>query len=146
MRLGSLFQVAFFFVVAIMVFTLCVNFVDGLGVFSSEGTPIYIDKGLEAEGNASDVFASITGLDGGMQYVWGLGITLAALGSVALAWATGQTTPIGVYIFSAVFWTSWIRCFSIFETIVPTELTMIAHIIMLFIFAGAIAGVLSGGG
>jgi len=146
LNIGSYFQLALYFTIGILIFTLCVNFVDGMGVFTVEGSPVHIDKGVSVSGNASNIFYQFTGLTGGMEYVWGLGISLAALGSVALAWATKQTIPIGIFVFSSVFWTSWIRCWSIFTGVIPDEFLTIAHVVMLMIFAGAIAGLLSGGG
>ena len=142
MNLGTLFQTCLYFCLCIIIITLCINFVDGLNVF-----PTPIEAGFDASGSSDNIFSSLTNLGGGLEYVWllALGGGLAVTGFTMLI--THSTIPLGVYLFSAVFWTSYVRVLAVIYTwYIPSDFLVIGTVVMLFLFAGAVAGMLGGSG
>jgi len=124
----------------LLAFSLVANFVDGLGIFphtSSIGTEI----------TTSNALSQLTGLDNpSMQGIF-LGVTgLAFVGVVALCWATKNVVPLGLYLFGVIFWTSWIRMSSVmsYGGYIPAELLAVFTVGAIFLFVGAIIGMLTG--
>jgi len=62
-----------------------------------------------------------------------------------LAWAMHSAVPIGVWLFSSVFWSSYGNALGVLD-IVPAEFRLIGTAVMLFIWVGAVAGMFSGSG
>ena len=129
----------------LLAFTLVANFVDGLGIF-----PYTSSIGVSdiTEANA---LTQLTGLTGGMEYVFAGVTTLALAGTVALCWAIKNITPLGLYFFGLVFWTSWLRMASVFsyagsgtEPYIPVALIGVFTIGAMFLFLGAVIGMLTG--
>lgn len=99
--------------------------------------------------NNDNVLTQLTGLsDPSMQAIF-LGVTgLSFIGVVALCYLTGQVSPLGLYVFGVVFWTAWLRTNSIFSygEYLPVEFTTIFTVLAVFLFIGAIIGMLTGSG
>jgi len=148
---NTYFQICVSLTIAIVVFTLAVNFVVGLGVF-----PVDIEMGFVSGRTANETFADLTnttvsvdaGIITGMDALWVMVLTGGGLASLFVAWITRSTTILGVYVLSAVFWTSYIRCNSIlnFGQYLPNEFLVMGHVVVFFVFAGAVGGMLSGSG
>jgi len=119
------------------------SFIAGLGIFPSVSG---IGTEVETEGDALTV---LTGLDDpNMNSIW-LGVTgLTFLGAVGLAFITKTITPIGIHVFSLVFWTSWIRMSSVlsYGGFIPVDLLLVATVAVMFVFIAAIVGMLTGSG
>ena len=145
MNFDNLFRVCLGFCLLLLAFTLVANFVDGLGIF-----PYTSDVGVSGVTEAN-ALTKLTKLTGGMEYIF-LGVTTLALaGTVALCWAIKNITPLGIYFFSLVFWTSWLRMASVFsyggggaEPYIPVALIGVFTIGVMFVFIGAIIGMMTG--
>jgi len=137
-----------------IIFTLSVNFVSGLGVF-----PTSYETGFVESDNTSETFENLTNIesqtDDSGNTILGLDALLIGLlgagGIIAIvaAWVTRSPVILGVYAFSAVFWASYIRMLVILELDLFTSFDGFVGIgtaAMFFVFAGAIAGMLSGSG
>lgn len=149
MELDNLFKVCVFFAVGLMVFTLSINFLVGLGIFG----PIVATGGMDVTGNQSDVVKNFTknpnnqmGFGDAFLLVFGAGTILAGAGAIAIAIATQNATFVGVYIFSVYFWASYLNALGIlsFGGFVPVTFIALFTIPIGFIFMGAIVGMLSG--
>lgn len=153
MELTNFYQVCVFLSVSIMVFSLSVGFLGGLGVFGSL-TP---DFGVDVDGNESSVVEGFTknpdstGLAGmGFENAWllifGAGTVLAGAGAIGIAIATQNATFVGVYVFSVYFWASYLNAVGIlsFGGFLPFNFIMLFTVPVGFIFVAAIAGMLSG--
>ena len=149
-ELSTFLQISIYITIALVLFTLCVNFISALGVFQTT-----LETGISTTGSSDNIFSQITGLSGGMEYVWSIILTLTGLAAVVVAVFTRQVTPIGIYLFSAVFWTSYNRCISVinvpigdgtmlFSTMPMSMFLVIATVGILFLWAAAIIGVLTG--
>ncbi len=99
MNLNTFFQTCIYICIGLIVFTLAINFVSATGVFDpvSSGVP------------ADDTSGTFEGFTGGfsMDLMWITVLSIAGLASVAVAILMHSAIPVGVYIFSAVFWASY---------------------------------------
>ena len=141
MQLGTLFQACFYFCVVVTIVTLCVSFISSTEIFGE-----HIEMGVDMSGNSTTIFTKLSGLTDGFEYMWGLAVGVGLAVTSVIAYATRSTTPIGIYIFASVFWTSYAKAISITQGYVPDQFLLIGTVTMLFIFTGAVIGMLSGSG
>jgi len=139
----SFFRTCIYLCLALIVFTMSINFVNAIGAFSA-----YEETPLEEEVTTDNALEQISGLEGGMASLWALAVGVGALGAVALVFISKQISPIGIYIFSTVFWTSWLKMNSIINIngVMPVELMAIFTVAAIFLFIAAIIGMLTGSG
>jgi len=127
-----------------LTFSLVANFVAGLDIF-----PNVTNIGMEDAESSESALTALTGLDSpDMNAIW-IGVTgLTFFGAVALAALTKSMIPIGLHLFGAVFWTSWIRMSSIlsYGSYIPDEFLIVFTVGVLFVFIAAIIGLITGGG
>jgi hypothetical protein len=117
-----------------IIFTLCVNFVSALGIFSS--VPIGATK--------ASILTEISGLSGGYETLWV--VLLVAIGfTIVIAKWVSSTSIIGIYLFSSIFWTSYSRCITVINinNFIPTEFLAIFTVGLAFIWVAAIIGMLT---
>ena len=141
--MNTFFRTCVYLCFALLLFTLVFNMVDATNAFPTEGT---IGPDISDEDSA---LSELTGLsDPNMNAIWVAVTTLAGLGALALAWLTHSITPIGLWLFGEVFWTSWIRTQSVlnFGSYLPAEFILIFTVGMMFLFIAAIIGMLTGSG
>lgn len=141
MKLDDLFQLCFYFVLVIVIFMVSINIVNSLNLFAP------ISSGMSTAGKTPEnIFSEVTGFTGGMEYIW-IGL-LSATGFIVLVIVkiTQSTTMIGVYLLSAVFWTSFTKFVSSINinSWIPGELMTGIIVGSLFIWVGAIIGMLTG--
>lgn len=149
MELRSFFHLCIYFCLIMLIFTISINFVSGLGIF-----PTSYETGIVEGDTANETFEDITDIE---EKEGKLGIDAlllgvlggAGIGAIILAWVTRSPVVLGVYAFSAVFWASYIRTLVVLDLDIFGSLggfIAIGTTAMFFIFAGAIAGMLSGSG
>ena len=80
--------------------------------------------------------------------MWALVLTGAGAVGILVAWLTHSTAIIGVFIFSAAFWSSYVNTLGILNigNFVDSNFILIGTTVMIMIFIGAVAGMLSGSG
>ena len=131
--------------IAMLIFSLAINFVS-----ASEFFPVEAETGFDInESNSSDIFQILTGRSPSGIWTILIGASAVALvGSVVLAFLTHSTAIIGVYIFSIVFWASYMNMMWVVGIggYVPAGLQLIGTASLIFIWMGAIIGMLSGSG
>lgn len=139
MDLTNYFRIAIYFCLVMIIFTLCVNFVSALNIFSA------VPTGISSSGTSQDIFSDISGFSGGMQYVWAIMLTATGFASFVMAKLMGSTSIIGVYFFSAVFWTSFNRCLTFINigNFIPAEFLTIIVVGLTFIWVAAVIGMLT---
>lgn len=142
MKFSTLFHSCFYFCLAIAIGTLFINFVQGMGVFGNPN----IQTGISVGSDSGNVFTMITGLSGGLEYFWGLAVGVGLAVTSIIAYATRSTTPIGVYLFGTLFWTSYTRLIGITGSYIPGDFLLGVTVALMLLFAGAVIGMLSGGG
>lgn len=142
MKFSSLFQACFYFCMVITVVTLFINIVGAMDVFGESN----YETGVNIGEDPDNVFQDVSGLSNGYEWFW-----LAAVGgglgaSILIGIATSSTIPIGVFLFGTVFWTSYTRLMSITGNYIPNDFMLGITVALMFLFAGAVIGLLSGGG
>ena len=153
----TFFQICIIFSILLIVFTLSINFVSAMGVFGENQIEQGQVVGEGAVGDTSfeksdDIFTKITGFTGGAQNVWATVMSVGGIISIAVAILMHSAVPVGVWIFSTVFWTSYIRCINvvniegIFTTEPMSQFLLIITVGLIMIWMGALAGMFSGSG
>jgi len=142
--MNTLFRICVYYCIALLVFTLAFNLVAATGAF-----PINSGSGLQ---NVEDttVLDQVTSVTGGMNSIF-LGFTILTLsGTVILAWALHSLLPIAIYFFGFVFWSSFLSAWGVLTGTgflgEMQPLFFIFFIVTVFIFIGAIIGMVSGSG
>jgi len=114
--------------------------------FQTGAIPTNTPMGQLPGDESTDIYMSyvqgITGLSGGLSVLWLGVIGLGGIGATLLSGITGQTTPLAVFIFGEVFWTSWIRSFAALGSYIPPEMSLLFTVPVVFIFVGAVIGIL----
>jgi len=139
--MATFYRTSVYLCLSIIVFTLAINFVNSLQAFDP------YESGM-TDVNEENALEKISGLSGGMVNIWAVALTLTGGAAIALAWVTKQITPIGIYLFSVVFWTSWIRMWTVTDIggYIPGEFTILFFVGAIFIFIAAVVGMLTGSG
>jgi len=133
--MNSFYRVCIMICLFMLAFTLVANFVISTGAFG-------------------DTEMKVSLLDEpDMAWMWAGVVGLSFAGVVLLAWMTHSVIPIGLHIFSTIFWTSWVNMTYIFEyggasatSYLPGEFILIFTAIMVFVFVAAVIGMLTGSG
>ena len=141
--MNTFFRICIMICILLIVFNLTWSIVRGWQVF--EGMSEEEASNLDTQ----DWFLTFTGLDSGMAGLWLLvtGVGLAASGF--MAWATHSTTPIGIFVFADIFWTSYngtVNIINIGNWATDTGFILIVTIGMAVLFIAAIIGMLTGSG
>ena len=149
MELTNFYQVCVYLSVSLMVFSLVINFLGGLGIFGV----VTVDAGVDVQGNQSVIVEGFTknpSQEGGFGNAWlivfGGSTILAAAGAIGIAIATRNATFVGIYVFSIYFWASYLNAVSILSVggfLLPGFIVLFT-IPVGFVFVGAIVGMLSG--
>jgi hypothetical protein len=103
--------------------------------------------------DTNSALSVLTGLDDPtMNGIWGIATGIGAIAAIGLAWITHSIIPVGIYLFSLVFWTAYLNAWSVIsyggflDSSPGPEFLLIATIGILFIFIAAIVGMLTGSG
>lgn len=151
---STFFQICVYIAVVLITFNCLISFVAGLGVFPTDA-----QSGIVIIDDPASTFedtTTITDNQGnyGIDALWTIvGGSVLGLGAgMVLGWAFHSTALLAVSIFAGVFWSSYISAFNTISSIgFLSSSNMVAFIAvgsvgMLFIFSGAVAGMLSGSG
>ena len=141
--MNSFFRITIYFALALVLFSLAINFIDGMAAF-----PIETEMGTQVNSTDSALQQLTKLKDPNMADIFALTTTVSGIIAVGLAALTRSVVPIGLYVYGAVFWTSWIRAQSIlsFGGYMPPEFLLIFTVGVMFIFIASIIGLLTGGG
>ena len=139
-RANTFFQVAIYVCLALIVFNFAYSFIVSLSVFpvGPEGVP---------GSTQASVFRALTGLNTGVADLWLIIVSAGAIATGFISWLIRSPAPIGVYIFSVVFWNSYNAALNALPLeMLPAEFVIIGTVAMLFLYSAASIGLLTGGG
>jgi len=147
--LNTFFRIAIYLSVVMIFFNLVIGFVGGLT--NVDGDPIFPVADTPGIGNVneSSILGEVTGLeDPNMNALWVSVVGGGILVAVVLSILTRSVVPIGIHIFSTVFWTAYINCNSILSTgnFIPSGFLSIFFVGTIFLFIAALIGMLTGSG
>jgi len=140
--MNSFSRTAIFLCMGLIVFTLSINFLNLLGVF-----PVSVSSGMNSEDSTVSYFASFSTTS--MDYLWGLVLSASMLVGGLVSYFTHSVAPLGISIFSSVFWTSYLRALSILDVggYISGNLPgfmLIFTVAIVFVFIAAVIGMLTG--
>lgn len=149
---STMFQICIYITIVTVIFTVSISFVAGLNIF-----PTVAQGGVIIDDDAGQTFEDITTLtDGkgnyGTNALWNIvaGSILGLAGGIVLGYAFQSTALLGISVFSGIFWSAYISAFAAVTSWGYFEglegFILIGSVGMLFVFAGAVAGMLSGSG
>ena len=143
----TFFETCIYICICLIVFTLAVNFIHTTLAFPATG-----NIGQQTS-DTSTALSAFTGLDNTyMNSIWGIATGVGAIAAIGLAWITHSISPVGIYLYSLVFWTSYIRAWAIisyghfFEATEGIAFILIFTVAIMFIFIASIIGMLTGSG
>lgn len=146
--MNTFFRVAIFFSIAMIVFNMVIGFVGSLEnpagdkVFPMRDTPGAVSADEES------ILSEVTGLEEpNMEALW-IGIVGGGMAvALFLSWISHTLTPLGIHLFSTIFWTAWIKSNSILSGgFIPQEFLNIFFVGMIFLFIAAVIGMITGSG
>ena len=147
----SYYQTCMGICIGVIIFGLCVNFVNIMDVF-----PMDYSNEITQEGNTSDTVKKITsgginpsGIDFGS--IFSILFVLSMLISIPILLLTHSINAVGAWLFSSIFWIAYSNAVGImlaagFLGGIMAVFTGIFTIIISFIFMGAIIGMFTGSG
>lgn len=153
----TFFQLCVIFSFLLIIFTLSINFINAIGVFGDTSVETGIDTEVadvdaDEYETSDNIFSKITHLSGGSEYIWTTIMGVAGIISIGVAILMHSAVPVGIWIFSSVFWTSYVHTLgvvnvnNIFSTSPMSGFLAIITVGMIVIYMGALAGMFSGSG
>lgn len=140
---NTYYQISVQIVFLMLIFSLLASFIAGFG-----GFPFTEELGISLNSDSS-FLTKLTGLEDANMNAIFIGVTgLTFLGAVGLAVATRSVTPIGLHLYSLVFWTSWTKLSVIlsYGGYIPNGFLIIFTVGVMVVFIAAIVGMLTGAG
>lgn len=141
--MNTFFRICVLITLIMLTFSLVANFVAGLGIFPNT-------ENIGSSSDTDSALGDFSTLDDNadMWSIFTMVTVGTGIGALALAWATHSVVPIGVHLFGAVFWASWLNMNSILGAggYIPGDLLTVATIGVMFVFVAAIIGMLTGSG
>ena len=145
----TFFQICIIFSILLIVFNVSIVFVNAIDVFGSE-----VESGIAIEGDdtSDNIFHKLTGYSEGAQGIWTVILGVSGILSIGVAILMHSAVPVGVWIFSEVFWTSYtaligiVNINNIFTSEPLSYFLLIFTVGLLFVWMGALAGMFSGSG
>lgn len=153
MRTDTLFQICFYFIICMLIFSVSVNFVVASGFYGDERP---IEGTLKVDDDGNTIVRNLTGQDTSdleqagdtkdsfdFGDVFAISIGTAVVGAILIGWLFKDARILGIYIFGIVFWAAYINAFSILGFgggFIPAGIEAIIHGTAIFTFIGAIVG------
>lgn len=144
----TLFQICVSLTILMFLFTLSVQYVSGLGIFSDEPIIQGVDTktGSESYSQATQSPDYENGYPANLM--WATIFAGAGGLGLVLSYFTQSPSILGVFVFSASFWASYVNTLNVIRigSFIDPNFMFIGTAAMFFIWAGAVAGMLSGSG
>jgi len=145
MEMQNFFSVCIYLTIGLMVFCLALNFFVVLNIFGVG------QIGPEMGNNSSaDVqrFTQNPEFPSGMTMgaIWAIVLSASTGVGILLSWLTQDASLLGVFIFSGVFWSSYINAMTIINAmlVIPGVILGLFTVPIFFLFIAAVIGMLSG--
>ena len=155
MNIGTFYQASVYICMCVIAFNLSFAAVTGLGVFGD------MESGVHMGDDTTDAFANITNVNAttqsgesytGMDALWIIvgGSVIGGAAGLFLSWATHTSVFMAIGLFSGIFWSSYLGSLSIINTggylVNLMGFVLIGTVLIVFVFAGAVVGMLGGSG
>jgi len=141
----SMFQMCFFICMFLILINVGWGFVRGIdGVWTAEASEQNLIEGT----NDNGILGELTGLDSAGTDLWLMVTTIGGAAALAFSWMVHSLTPLGIYLFGVAFWSSYNGTVTIIgmNSWLPGDFILIITVAMIFLFVGAIIGMITGSG
>ena len=141
----SMFQLCFYICLMLILINLGWGFLRGSSdLWTASGSDQNLIEGEDDGG----ILQELTGLDSAGTDLWLMITTVGGAAALAFSWMVHSLSPLGIYLFGVAFWTSYNSTVSIISMNgwVPGDFLLIATVGMIFLFVGAIVGMITGSG
>jgi hypothetical protein len=142
MNLSTLFQRVIYFSIVLVIFVMVIAFLDGMHIFGPSQKIGMDTVGKDAPSVFQSFITEISGLDSGLSGIWLLAIGTSWVTSAALVYLSGSFVPLAITGLGTVFWTAYIHAHTILSSFIPSDFMLIIDVAMIFIFVGAVYGIL----
>ena len=134
MDLSNYFRIAVYFCLVMIVFTMAVNFISALNIFTEA------HAGVPISGDEDNVFSKISDFTGGMAQFWIILTTIEGIVVIAIAKVVGSTNIIGVWLFGTIFWKSYINSLVVTDVtkLIPVDFIAMFTVALIFIWVAAV--------
>lgn len=139
--MNTFFRTCLFICIAVIIFTLGLNVVNGLDVFPTE-----IEAGAGGGDDTASYFSSFAEED--TDYIWGLVIGGGVIAGGLISVLTRSIVPVGISIYATVFWASYLRALGVMNIggYIPDDFLLMFTVGIVFLFVGSVVGMLTGSG
>ena len=136
------------FSIILIIFSIMVGFVGSLQLYPVSyevGQQLDPDVDPTTENAFMSYIQVITGLSGSLTNLWlfAMGVGIIAFGGLSIL--SGSWTPLAIYLFSSVFWTSFIKASSILSPYLPAVFVLAITVGFAFVYIGAVVKILGSG-
>jgi len=145
LSMKSMFQMCFFICMFLILINVGWGFVRGIdGVWTAEASEQNLIEGT----NDNGILGELTGLDSAGTDLWLMVTTIGGAAALAFSWMVHSLTPLGIYLFGVAFWSSYNGTVTIIgmNSWLPGDFILIITVAMIFLFVGAIIGMITGSG
>lgn len=141
----SMFQLSFYICIFLILINLGWGFLRGADdIWTASAS----DQNLIDGDDDGGILQELTGLDSAGTDLWVMITTVGGAAALAFSWMVHSLTPLGIYLFGVAFWTSYNGTVSIISmnNWIPGDFLLIGTVAMLFLFVGALIGMITGSG
>jgi len=140
-----MFQLCFYLCIFLVLINLGWGFLRGIDdVWTASAS----DQNLIDGTNDNSILQELTGLDSSGTDLWLMITTVGGAAALAFSWMVHSLTPLGIYLFGVAFWTSYNGTIAMIgmNGWIPGDFILIATVGILFLFVGALIGMITGSG
>lgn len=141
----SMFQLSFYICIFLILINLGWGFLRGTDdIWTADASNQNLIEGDDDGG----ILQELTGLDSAGTDLWLMITTVGGAAALAFSWMVHSLTPLGIYLFGVAFWTSYNGTVSIISmnNWIPGDFLLIGTVAMIFLFVGALIGMITGSG
>lgn len=144
-NMNTLYRLAFYIMILLILFNL------GWGVLRGLDGTVYAesaDHNIIEEETDNDIFTELTGLSGDALNMFSIAAVAGMAGAAVFAYMVQSLTPVALYIFGVGFWMSYNATVTTINLNgwIPESLMLMVTVTMIFLFMGAIIGLITGNG
>ena len=141
----SMYQLSFYICILLILMNLGWGFLRGAeGLWTASAS----DQNLIEGDDDGSILQELTGLDSASTDLWVMITTIGGAAALAFSWMVHSLTPLGIYLFGVAFWTSYNGTVTILSmnNWIPGDFLLLGTVGMIFLFMGAIIGMITGSG
>jgi len=143
--MNTLFRITFYLMILLILFNL------GWGLLRGIDNTVYADSqdnNVIGESTDMGIFTELTGLQGDALNLFSISAVVGMAGATAFAYMVQSLIPVALYIFGVGFWASYNATVTTININgwIPGPFMAMITVVMIFLFMGAVIGLITGNG